>query len=174
MRKLVFTIDGYKYPHIGYTTGRRWNGWATPNFEADEAFAVMREFNETAETPMYYNEETDTFYVNATEYNDADEWKGRNCQTEDGLKHLYGIGAFSWVWEDINEQDIYSVALEIAVFFIRYIRIEIPLFAHINGRANKEKVRLLFLSQIPTRPVKHIGIINIFVLRCGYHHYFLC
>lgn len=116
MRKLVFTIDGYNHPHIGYTTGRLWNGWATPNFEVDEAFAVMREFNAQAEKPIYYDEETDTFRVDATEYNDADEWKGRNCKTVDGLKHLYGIGAFSWVWEEMTEQDIYNVALEIADF----------------------------------------------------------
>lgn len=118
MYKLVFTIDGFNYPHIGYTAGRRWNGWATPFFEVDEAFAIMDEYNRGREATekMFYDEETDTFRVAATEYTDADEWKGKNYKTEEGLKHLYGIGAYSWVWEDTTRQDIYDVALRINDF----------------------------------------------------------
>ena len=118
MYKLVFTIDGFSYPHIGYTAGRRWNGWATPFFEVDEAFAIMGEYNRGREATeqMFYDKETDTFRIDATEYTDADEWKGINCQTEDGLKHLYGIGAYSWVWDDTTDYDIRAVAQSIEDF----------------------------------------------------------
>ena len=114
MKKLLFTIDGFSYPHIGYTAGKRWNGWATPFFEIDEALKVMAEFNfERPDYEMTYDEETDTFshYIDDDE---IEEWKGKNYQTDDGIKHLYSIGAYSWVWEDVNAQDIYAVAQRVA------------------------------------------------------------
>lgn len=41
MYKNIFTIDGLNYPHIAYTSGRLWNGWATPYFELVEALIAM-------------------------------------------------------------------------------------------------------------------------------------
>ena len=117
MYKLVFTIDGFKYPHIGYTEGKRWNGWATPFFEVDEAIKIMEEFNACEpEFPIIYNEETDTFSVEEIGGGNGDEWKGKNYQTEEGIKHLYAIGAYSWVWEDTTREDIYAVAQRINDF----------------------------------------------------------
>lgn len=113
MRKMIFTTNGFEHPHIGYTRGGDWNGWKTPNFEIAEAMAIMDEYNECTGNPMVYEEETDTFRVAETEYTDADEWKGRNCHTEDGMKHLYGIGAYSWTWEGINDVDIITIAYRI-------------------------------------------------------------
>lgn len=113
MRKMIFTTNGFEHPHIGYTRGGDWNGWATPNFEIAEAMAIMGEYNECTGNPMLYEEATDTFRVAETEYTDADEWKGRNCHTEDGLKHLYGIGSYSWTWECINDVDIRNIAQRI-------------------------------------------------------------
>ena len=58
MYKKVFTIDGFDHIYIGYTSGRRWNGWATPHFEFAEALEVMHDYNECAETPIW---EFDTY-----------------------------------------------------------------------------------------------------------------
>ena len=49
MYKTIFTIDGIAPAYIGYTSGRLWNGWATPYFEVNEAFAVMKDFNKNYE-----------------------------------------------------------------------------------------------------------------------------
>ena len=117
MQKLVFTIDGFQYPHIGYTSGSRWNGWATPYFEIDEALAIMDEFNACEpEFPITYNEETDTFSIEEIGGGNGDEWKGTNYPTDEGIKHLYGIGAYSWVWEDTTQADIRAVAQRIEDF----------------------------------------------------------
>ena len=118
MHKIVFTIDGFNYPHIGYTSGRRWNGWATPFFEIDEALRVMQEYNEGRDETeqMTYDKETDTFSVKEMGGFDGDEWKGKNYQTEEGIKHLYGIGAYSWVWEDTTPDDIRAIAQRIEDF----------------------------------------------------------
>ena len=116
MKKALFTIDGFDNPHIGYTSGRRWNGWATPYFEVDEALKIMEEFNKERGEKMVYDEEVDSFRVAETEYTDEEIWKGTNYDTEEGIKHLYGIGAYSWVWELTTDDDIRSVAQRIEDF----------------------------------------------------------
>ena len=63
MYKKVFTIDGFDYVYIGYTSGRRWNGWATPYFEFAEALEVMHDYNECTETSMQYDKVYDQFYI---------------------------------------------------------------------------------------------------------------
>jgi hypothetical protein len=100
MRKAVFTIGEYPKAYIGYTSGRLWNGWATPHFELAEAKRVAEGFNETAEFPMQYDEVYDQFYILDTETSDLETWKGIDVPTNEGIKHLYDIGAYSWVWDE--------------------------------------------------------------------------
>lgn len=117
LRKTVFTIGEYPEAYIGYTTGRLWNGWATPHFELDEAMRVMQGFNETAEYPMQYDEVYDQFYILDTETTELEAWKGENCQTTEGMKHLYGIGAACWIWD---EEETEPVAKAIDELFSDY------------------------------------------------------
>lgn len=134
MHKMLFTIDGFQYPHIGYTSGSRWNGWATPYFEIDEALAIMEEFNACEpEFPITYDKETDTFSIEEIGGGNGDEWKGTNYQTEDGIKHLYGIGAYSWVWEDTTQADIRAVAQRIEDFLW-----ELDTYEHRDQYADRE------------------------------------
>lgn len=105
MYKTIFTIDGFVPAYIGYTSDRLWNGWATPHFEVNEAFAIMEDFNKQADDPMFYNEGNDTFWIYDREAKELTEWRGQNYKTDDGIKHLYAIGAYSWVWDSVNDSD---------------------------------------------------------------------
>ena len=116
MYKKVFTIDGFDYVYIGYTSGRRWNGWATPHFEFAEALEIMHDYNECAETPMQYDKVYDQFYILDKESDEFEVWKGKDYNTTEGIKHLYGIGAYSWVWDDITDYDIENIAQRIEDF----------------------------------------------------------
>lgn len=100
MHKAIFTIGEHPKAYIGYTSGKSWNGWATPYFELDEAKRVAEDFNETAEFPMQYDEVYDQFYILDTETSDLETWQGIDMPTAKGIKHLYGIGAYSWMWEE--------------------------------------------------------------------------
>lgn len=120
MHKSVFTIGEFKYVYIGYTGGRRWNGWATPYFEKDEALAVMHDYNECAENPMEYDEVYDQFYILDKETAELETWKGEKLNTDEGIKHLYGIGAYCWMWEEITDYDINSIARGIEDFLWEY------------------------------------------------------
>ena len=117
MYKKVFTIDGFDYVYIGYTSGRRWNGWATPHFELAEALEVMHEYNECSdEILMEYDKMYDQFYKLDKDSGELETWKGEYYDTTEGIKHLYGIGAYSWVWDDITDYDIENIALRIEDF----------------------------------------------------------
>ena len=116
MYKKVFTIDGFDHVYIGYTSGRRWNGWATPHFEFVEALEVMHDYNECAEPPMQYDEVYDQFYILDKETAELEVWKGENYNTIEGIKHLYGIGAYSMTWDNITNYDIDNIARGIEDF----------------------------------------------------------
>lgn len=116
MYKTIFTIDGIAPAYIGYTSGRLWNGWATPHFKKSEALRVMEDYNKNTESPIFYNEEYDTFYHFGTDNYSGEMWKGEKCQTEDGIKILYGIGAYCWVWDAVNDGDRRYLAQQVEEF----------------------------------------------------------
>ena len=120
MRRAVFTIGEYPKAYIGYTSGARWNGWATPSFEFAEAKQVAEGFNECAEYPIQYDEVYDQFYMLDLENAELVTWKGTDVQTDDGIKHLYDIGAYWWVWEEVTDQDCLYLAQGIEDFIYEY------------------------------------------------------
>lgn len=120
MKRAVFTIGDYPKAYIGYTSGRLWNGWATPYFELEEAKRVAEGFNECAEYPIQYDEVYDQFYILDMETEELEKWKGEDIHTEEGIKHLYGIGAYSWVWDEATDRDNNYLAQSIEDFIYEY------------------------------------------------------
>lgn len=120
MRKAVFTIDCFPKAYIGYTSGKLWNGWATPYFEKEEAIRVMEGNNETAQYPMQYDEVYDQFYTLDTEDGELETWKGEYIITDEGVKKLYGIGAYCWIWDEVIDQDHHYLAEKIDDFIYEY------------------------------------------------------
>jgi hypothetical protein len=103
MRKSAFAICDDHNAYIGYTSGRLWNGWATPYFTLEEAQKLQADWNKNAESPMLYDVNKDEFRL---KYDGDDEpyiWQGEDIETVDGIKHLYGIGAYSHIWDELDE-----------------------------------------------------------------------
>lgn len=98
MYKTLFTIDCFASSYVGFTDGTLWNEWATPHLEVNEAFAVMHDYNKQGWTQIAYDENTDTFWTYANETKELVEWKGKNYNTGEGIKHLYAIGLGQWGW----------------------------------------------------------------------------
>lgn len=118
MRKSLFNIDGGQV-YVGYTSGRLWNGWATPYFPLEEAFKIQAEWNDE-DNPMTYDEVNDIFRI----HYDGDDydyiWRGEDIKTVDGIKHLYGIGAYSHIWDELGEDDKRYLAEQINEFIEDY------------------------------------------------------
>lgn len=135
MQRTVFTIGEMPQAYLGYTANERWNGWACPYFEVNEALEILKAFNECAESPMYYDEVNDTFRVNGTEDTDAEVWKGRNYTTTDGIKHLYAIGNGAWVWDDESDfrNEIVDKVVEIANEHMWYEVDPVIIYMHLKN-----------------------------------------
>jgi hypothetical protein len=119
MRKTLFQInDGPIY--MGYTSGARWNGWATPYFQLEEAQKLQAEWSQSEDLTIVYDVTKDAFVC---KYEDDDQpyiWEGEDIQTEDGIKHLYGIGAYSHIWDDLDDYDKRYLAQTIDSFLLDY------------------------------------------------------
>jgi hypothetical protein len=118
LKKALFYIDGGPV-YTGYTNGDRWNGWATPYFTLEEAQKVQADFSQGVDFPMLYDVNKDEFRI---KYDDDEPyiWRGEDIQTEDGIKHLYGIGSYSHIWDEVDSDDKRYLAQEINDFLYDY------------------------------------------------------
>lgn len=116
MHKAVFTIEDYAKAYIGYSPQIKWKLWEMAHFELAEAKRVAEGFNECAEHPMQYDPIYDQFFVWDEGNQDYDIIKGEDIQTEDGIKHLYAIGAGNWFWSAPNDKSRLDLAQQIEEF----------------------------------------------------------
>lgn len=159
MRKAVFTIGEEPKAYIGYTSGRLWNGWATPYFELEEAKRVVEDFNKCAEYPILYDEGIGQFFIaepidetkefkkfttleefialgsDMWEFGIEDKWIGEDIHTSGGIKKLYGIGAYSWVWDEVTDIDCRLLAEGIEDFLWEY-----DTYEHKDQYADREEL----------------------------------
>lgn len=112
MRKARFGIDSREEEFVGYTTGAQWNGWVTPYFTKEVADEIMKIQNDAyIEWQMdkegyraVYNAEKDQYEFYDQDLDEPEIYEGANCKTVDGKLHLYGIGAYRWIWDEIEEE----------------------------------------------------------------------
>jgi hypothetical protein len=112
MRKARFGIDSREEEFVGYTTGALWNGWATPYFTKEVADEIMKIQNQSyVEYGMdkdgyraVYNAEKDQYEFYDPDLEEPEIFDMEICETVDGKLHLYGIGAYCWIWDEIEEE----------------------------------------------------------------------
>lgn len=99
--KSKFSIDGNE-AYEGFTFGQTWNGWACPYFELGTALKIaeMCSLPEEGYT-VSYNAVINAFeMVESPEPEDTYNVEAQTINTVDGLKTVYALGAFGWVWDD--------------------------------------------------------------------------
>ena len=84
MRKSVFALCDDHNAYIGYTSGRLWNGWATPYFTLEEAQRLQADFNQGVESAMLYDVTKDEFRLQYEDDNEPYIWRGEDIQTHMG------------------------------------------------------------------------------------------
>lgn len=85
----------------GFKNENYWNGWECPVFIKEEAEKVLKEFMRE-EDEAYYDQERDAFVVRFVESDEEDTeyFEGFDIKVEDETHRVYGIGAFSWCWDE--------------------------------------------------------------------------
>ena len=108
-------MEGKPKAYIGYTDGYLWNGWATPYFTLAEAKKIQADWD-----GLTYDENADEFRIQYEEYDEPYIWKGEDIYTVDGKLHLYGIGAYSHVWDKLYDHEKQYLAAQIIEFVADY------------------------------------------------------
>lgn len=100
MRKTRFVIDTNEKTYEGYTDGTLWNGWECPWFTKEVADEMIRDFiKEGGEAK--YDLEIDSYTFLGENWDSPDVFDGADVETEDGILHLYPIGAWCWIWDEV-------------------------------------------------------------------------
>jgi len=104
-RKGIFSIDSIEGKKFnGYTFGDDWNGWAVPYFETQETYEIARELGgrKVYDKKPYFmfpeHGENEGSYADLTD----GPYKQQEIKTEDGKKNVYPVGAYNWVWEEVD------------------------------------------------------------------------
>ena len=110
-RKSMFAIeDGPEY--IGYTTGEGWKVYESPYFEKE---VVEQIFIDTEDVVWGYNELQDYYTYHLLDHsiedvNDLPVVHGTFIETIEGTKHVYQLGAGSWIWSEKSEFEKYIMS----------------------------------------------------------------
>jgi hypothetical protein len=102
MYKGAFVIEDWFGPYPGYTSGERWNGWATPCFEYEVALQMIEDWkaDEWGRMEAYYDPDNDQFCFRSDPEEDWDCFPAVTREMEGLTRKLYPIGAFCWIWDD--------------------------------------------------------------------------
>lgn len=113
-KKRYFNIDdmfsnnceGYQeFRENGYALS--WNGFATPCFEKEVAIMILDTCAMIEDFEYIYDEKMDVFIIkewgNNHTYYDEFEYDGYNITVDDEVKHVYAIGAYAWVWDEVED-----------------------------------------------------------------------
>ena len=110
-RKSMFAIeDGPEY--VGYTTEEMWKVYACPYFEKE---VIEQIFIDIDDVVWGYNEREDYFNYHLLDssienVNDLPVVQGTFIETIEGTKHVYQLGAGSWIWTDKSNFEKYILS----------------------------------------------------------------
>jgi hypothetical protein len=89
-----------------YSAGELWNGWAVPYFTHEAVLELMKLM---PDMPMEYVVNKDAFVsrlVGVPEEDSEMVVPGEFCDTVNGRKKLYPVGAWNWCWDEVDEPAI--------------------------------------------------------------------
>lgn len=98
-RKARFSLEGIDDAEFdGWTADKRWNGWAMPCFEIQQAtkLAVL------LEDQLRYDLGQDAFIGSSED--EEEIWPGQLIDLPDGGRvKVYAVGAGSWMWDIVDQ-----------------------------------------------------------------------
>lgn len=104
-----FYIEGMGEDVVeGYTNGDNWNGWATPVFTFENAKKVIGMIEHNSHDSRY-DEKSDSFLVTFEEgSNEVETFEGMDIVVDGETVKVYPLGAYSWVWEELENVKKFS------------------------------------------------------------------
>jgi hypothetical protein len=102
-RVATFDIDGLFGDLPGFTTGRRWNGWACPLFPRESCVALIDSYPGASFDPA-----REAFLIPREDAGPGDEavetYLPQTITVDGRPIQVWAIGAGSWTWEETSSQ----------------------------------------------------------------------
>jgi hypothetical protein len=97
-----FEIDDYlNPPAAGFQKPKRWNGFAMPAFEKQEADRIAEAFGD-----VVFDAEKDAYICDMGYPEEEPEaFKGFDIEVDGEKRHVYAIGSGFWVWTNYEQTD---------------------------------------------------------------------
>lgn len=127
MKNALFSLEGIDALLPGTTKGNKWNGWACPYFDYNQARGVMQTWNAAltnGEGRMRYDAERDAFVCVV-----EGEEEVFGATEVYGIK-MYGIGNGSWCWDETQLK--YRWHVDVENYYGDYAYLYLP--EHMNRR----------------------------------------
>jgi hypothetical protein len=97
-----FYAEWIEKAYVGWTTGERWNGWATPHFEFDEAMRYARDAGNTR-----YDRLGHAFITDIEGWDEPEIDQALVITVPDrGRLTVYPIGSGSWTWSEVKRVEL--------------------------------------------------------------------
>lgn len=103
--KAKFQIESDENIFEGYTKkGVFWNGWSCPYFTLNIVKEILDVFDDI---DAIYDESLDTFiFTKPDDYDkDPEIYEGEDILIDGKIIHVYGIGAYHWIWDEVEEKE---------------------------------------------------------------------
>ena len=92
-------------PFVGYTKDEHWQIWDVPYFEKETVLELNKKYVKSGdEFDLLYDAKRDGF-IEIVYGKGLHFFKGFVAETEDGKKKLYGIGAWEWLWSEVEPKE---------------------------------------------------------------------
>jgi len=101
LTKTVFYLEGVDGRFIGYEDPTHgWNGAAIPYFPRESVDAIIRSFDSVPEVSILYDRSKDAYIIIEDMNGEMERTgvEGLDYETVDGVRHLYCIGGWEWLW----------------------------------------------------------------------------
>lgn len=87
----------------GFKNGNYWNGWECPVFTKEVSEKILNRFMRKQDE-AFYDKEKDAFIVRFFECKDEEPevFEGTDIVVGGQTYHVYGIGSFSWCWDEVK------------------------------------------------------------------------
>lgn len=107
--KAYFNFGSSEYYEGYHLKSRHWNGFATPGFEKNVADKIAHNCTTKNTMNIQYDAKDDCYIIKELEdgkVTSTEKIYKSTTQTKDGIKEIYHIGSFSWVWLDYALDEI--------------------------------------------------------------------
>ena len=110
-RASMFTIDEGPV-FSGYTQDYYWNGWECPTFDRENTEKILAWVASTGCETLFNEDEDAAVVIDPNNDGEAEVFEGYDISVDGETIHVYAVGAYSWIWDEVAAESTTVVEVE--------------------------------------------------------------